>query len=381
MIHLITGEYPPSRGGVADYTAVVAAGLAQAGVAVHVWCPGDGASAVTEGGVVVHRALGRMDRRDLRRAGEALDAVAPPRRLIVQWVPHAFGQRALNIGFCRWARARARAGDRVEIVVHEPFLPFAMRPAHLAAAVVQRVMTAILLRAAAHVWVVTPAWEARWRPYAFGRAVPFTWLPEPASIPVTGDAAAATAVRARAGPAGTVIVGSFSCGGGFARRVLERVAPAVLERHPVSMLLLIGAGSTAVRDGLVERHCALAGRIHATGALDGPAVSAHLAACDVAVQPYPDGICTRHSSAMTVLAHALPMVTTTGRFTEGVWHESGAACLVDSHAVGGLSAEIDRLLSDEPARRALAARAIDTYRKHFDLRHTVAALLSEHPCV
>ena len=37
--HVLTGEYPPVPGGVADYTQLVARGLAAAGDAVNVWTP------------------------------------------------------------------------------------------------------------------------------------------------------------------------------------------------------------------------------------------------------------------------------------------------------------------------------------------------------
>jgi hypothetical protein len=35
---LVTGEYPPQHGGVGDYSAQLAAGLAREGHEVHVWC-------------------------------------------------------------------------------------------------------------------------------------------------------------------------------------------------------------------------------------------------------------------------------------------------------------------------------------------------------
>ena len=37
--HLLTGEYPPSSGGVSDYTRALACELARRGLDVHVWCP------------------------------------------------------------------------------------------------------------------------------------------------------------------------------------------------------------------------------------------------------------------------------------------------------------------------------------------------------
>ena len=102
--HIITGEYPPVIGGVSDYSQVVAEGLAATGDDVHVWCP-PLPEAAASNGVTVHPALGRISRRDLRAVDLLLDRFPPPRRLLVQWVPHGFGYRSMNVGFCLWLRA------------------------------------------------------------------------------------------------------------------------------------------------------------------------------------------------------------------------------------------------------------------------------------
>ena len=146
--HIITGEYPPVIGGVSDYCQLVAEGLAASGDDVHVWCP-PLPEMPASNGVTVHPTLGRISRRDLRAVDRLLDRFPPPRRLLVQWVPHGFGYRSMNVGFCLWLRQRARRGDRVEIMVHEPYLAFgggALR--WTAAASVHRLMTVILARAA-----------------------------------------------------------------------------------------------------------------------------------------------------------------------------------------------------------------------------------------
>src|SRR5690242_13303667 len=95
--HLVTSEYPPDIGGVSDYTGQLARALADAGDDVHVWCPGAARAHVP--GVRVHAALGTLSPADLRRADTELDACPGPRRLLVQWVPHGFGYRSMNLGF------------------------------------------------------------------------------------------------------------------------------------------------------------------------------------------------------------------------------------------------------------------------------------------
>ena len=89
------------------YTGQLARALAAAGDDVHVWCPG-GARPVARG-VSVHAALGSHVAADLRRVDAQLDACPGPRRLLVQWVPHGFGYRSMNLWFCLWLARRARA--------------------------------------------------------------------------------------------------------------------------------------------------------------------------------------------------------------------------------------------------------------------------------
>src|SRR5687768_9773962 len=125
--HIITAEYPPQTGGVSDYARLVAEGLAGEGDAVCVWCPVNkeprsdarpDETRMAAGSLVVRRELGDFGARELRRLGRALDSHAVPRRLLVQYVPHGFGRRAVNVGFCLWLLKRARVnGDHVETVV------------------------------------------------------------------------------------------------------------------------------------------------------------------------------------------------------------------------------------------------------------------------
>jgi glycosyltransferase involved in cell wall biosynthesis len=383
-MHLIASEYPPQTGGVADYTRLVAEGLAAAGEEVHVWCPpaGEegGVSAVESRGVVVHRELGRFTPSDLRRVGRLLDAYASPRRLLVQYVPHGYGYRSLNVAFCLWLwRRAALAGDRVEVMVHEPFSAFGEGSRRQdAAAVVHRMMAAVMLRAARRVWVSIPAWERCWRPYALGRRVPFEWLPVPSTVEVAADGGARAELRARYGVGGGgLLVGHL---GTYPRHVaddLERLWPAVLSDDGLTAGLLLGPGGAELRGRVARAHEALAPRLHATGRLASRELSAHLAACDLLVQPFPDGVSTRRTSVMAGLAHGVAVATTEGRLTEPLWAASRAVALAPAGDARAMSETVARLLRDAPARARLAADGRALYHQRFDLRHTLAALRRE----
>ena len=373
--HILTGEFPPDVGGVADYTQAVSAGLASAGDRVHVWSPGSAAGPVVEGEVIVHRSLRDFGRRGLADADRALDQFASPRRLLVQWVPHAYGFRSVNLGFCLWLWKRARRhGDRVEIMVHEASLAF--REGSIRqdlAALIHRVMIIVLIRAASRVWFSIPEWERRWNRYRLGRSVEFRILPVPSNIPRAVDADGQGAVRARHLGKNRWLVGHFGMQSAHHADLWGRIAEAIVDANPAATLLLIGAGSATLRDAIVDRRPALAGSISATGKLDPAELSRHLRACDVLVQPYPDGINARRGTAMAALEHGRPIVTSVGRHTEPFWGATGAVELVEA-TPDAMAAAIRRLLED-PARRAALGRAASAlYDARFDLRHTISAL-------
>jgi Glycosyl transferases group 1 len=374
--HLLTPEYPPVVGGVSDYSRLVATGLAAAGHTVHVWCPPTGSEeAPPAAGVHMHRELGKFTPRDLRRVGHMLDRFPAPRRLLLQWVPHGYGYRSMNLLFCLWIwRRAATSGDLIDIMVHEPCLAFRIASwKQNAAAAVHRIMTVILVNATQRVWLSIPAWEAYWRPYAFGRRVPFTWLPVPSSIAVA-ERGVSSALRGRYATDGRLLVGHFGTYGDAIADMLMSTVPLLAGDRSGPAVLLLGRGSEEMRDRFISRWPNLATRIHATGQLDAWELSRHLAACDVLLQPYPDGVCSRHTSIMAGLAHGLPIVTTAGRLTEPLWRDTACVALVDERDAAGMVARVRQLLVDADERRRLGATARAIYDERFHVRNTIAAL-------
>lgn len=370
--HLVTGEYPPQPGGVGDYTARLAAELAAAGDEIHVWCPALPGPPPSAPGVTVHPILGRLGPGAWRRLGRALDRFPPGGRLLVQWVPHAFGLEGLNLPFGGWLLGRAaRRRERVEVMFHEVYVPFAWRWRQAALAAGQRLLTLLVARAARRAWVSIPAWEACLRPYA-SRRLAVTWLPVPSNVPVADDPRAVAAVRARYAPDGGPLVGHFGTAGPPIMGLLRPAVVGLSKERPDLRVLLIGSGGPAARATILRHHPELADRLAATGPLTAAGISHHLLACSVLLQPYPDGVSTRRTTAMAALAHARPLLATTGPLTEPLWAEHQAAALATDPA--GLIAATRRLLDDPTARAALAASGAALYRARFDWPHVVTAL-------
>jgi glycosyltransferase involved in cell wall biosynthesis len=389
--HIITAEYPPQFGGVSDYTYQVARELAAVGDEVHVWCPNvpgteptqergdvwdDKSTTSTPGRVTVHRELGTLSPRDLKRVGKLLDRFPVPRRVLIQWVPHGFGLRALNVPFCLWLWRRARNDEAVEIMAHECYLPFkAWALRQNTAALVQRLMTIILLHATRHVWVSTPAWADCWRPLTLGRNVAFTWLPVPSNIPVVNNPEAVAKVRARYARNGELVIGHFGTYSLNDRKTLKVILPLLLAKQPRTVILM-GRGSEATRLEILDRNPELRDVLHASGRLLAKQVSLHLSACDVLLQPCQDGVSGRRTTVMAAMAHGRPIVTTSGWQTEPVWSENHIVALARSNDLSSIAMRAERLLNDEHERKRLAKNASQFYRERFEIGHLIARLRS-----
>jgi glycosyltransferase involved in cell wall biosynthesis len=384
--HIVTGEYPPTLGGVADHSRLLAEELSRRGEEVHVWCPGAGPS-TREGDVAVHRVAGTWSGAGRRAVGRMMRA-APAGTVLVQWVPHAYGWKSLNVGFCRWIWGLARGGLPVEVFVHEPFLAFGEGNwKQEAAAVVHRGMVMMLFAAAARIWVSIPAWEGRIRPWLCGRDVPVSWLPVPSNIPPVEAPQQVAALREdllrgslprRTGAARpSLLVGHFGTYGKATRGALLATLERVLARDPSIAALLIGRDGRVFREDLCARVPGSGPRVHATGALDAPAVSRHLQACDLVIQPYIDGASTRRGTLMAAFAHGRPIVTSVGRLSESFWADEHGRSVVTVPAGDdeGMADAALRLADDVDARARLGAAALRLYDERFSIGRTVSRFL------
>jgi glycosyltransferase involved in cell wall biosynthesis len=376
--HLLTGEYPPTLGGVADFTRLIARELARAGVTVDVWYPRAAGDAPDDAQVSRHAIEGGFSWRGLRPLARTLARDRGRSRLLVQWVPHSFGWRSMNVSFVAWLAWRAWVRrDQVEVIAHEPGLDWNGGLVHRVVALVHRAMAAVVVNAARRICVSIPAWEERLRPLAIGDAREFRWLPIPNVIPVVATRADALDARARFGAAGAPLVLHFGTYGAHHLPQLEAVFERLLTGTTGARLVLAGPGGDRLLARLRSAGRVDLTRITITGALDPRTLSALLTAADVVVQPYTDGISARRTSAMAPLAHGSATVSTTGALTEPFWAGSGAVALAPAADPQAVADAAIALLGDAAERGRLGAAGRSYYEARFSVERAVRSLLTE----
>jgi glycosyltransferase involved in cell wall biosynthesis len=369
--HVITGEYPPQPGGVSDYTRTIARGLARAGDRVCVWAPPCAHAPVEDPGVVVRRLPDRFGPRALRALDWHFSRPASPRRLLIQYVPQAFGWKGMNVPFCAWARSRV--ADPISVMFHEVAFPIDRdRPVmQRGLGFVTHGMAALIAQSAERVFVAIPAWKDMLASVV-ADAHRATWLPVPSTIEPVADPACVRDIRLRYA-SDAPLIGHFGTFGGATRPLLVQALVDLLGSS-AGEVVLIGRGSQEMAAEFVQAHSEFCGRLHATGTLGADEISHHVSACDLMFQPYIDGVSTRRTTSMVALSHGRPLVTTKGPLTENLWEAWGAAALADAGDPGALAAVAATVLHNRALARRLAAAGRALYDARFDVRHTIAAL-------
>jgi hypothetical protein len=235
-------------------------------------------------------------------------------------------------------------------------------------------MVKLLLRAASRVYLSTDAWRGYLAPHTPAGSRAAVTLPIPSAIPRCVRAPdIAQRRRQILGSSANQLVGHFGTFGPALAPILAVTLPGLLSRGACAAIC-VGADSDAFVRSLCDGMPALQGRVHGTGRVSAADAALVLSACDLLVQPYPDGVTTRRTSVMAGLINARAVVTTTGHLTEGVWADTGAVALAPARDTQALVATALTLLSGHDARAELAARGENVYRERFALDHTVRAL-------
>jgi glycosyltransferase involved in cell wall biosynthesis len=371
----VTGEYPPQPGGVADYTALVARALTDAGDSVTVYAPPTDRGAEADiPEVKVVRLPDHFGPRSLVALHTRLSREGRQARLLVQYVPHAFGFKAMNLPLCWWLTLPRQLP--LWVMFHEVSCPVDRGLAwkHRFLGHVTRLMAGMVARSARRILVSAPVWESVLRTLTPLRC-PVTWLPVPSNVPLHASARRIAEVRAqlRVGPVCQVI-GHFGTFGAMIAEPLASILPALLRGRPERLALLIGRHGERFAEAMTDRYPELRPQVLATGALPAEEIAPHLAACDLLVQPYPDGVTTRRTSLMAGLALGAACVTTVGEGSEPFWQSSGAVALAPAGDDQAVVSCVETLLGNPDLRRALGVRAARLYQESFSLERTIAGL-------
>jgi glycosyltransferase involved in cell wall biosynthesis len=367
-IGLVTGEYPPMEGGVGSFTQALGVAMAEQGHEIHIITSRSARPAnetrnwraLREPHELdfgwLHPVADRWGWGDVNKIADIslrfqLDVIN------IQYQAAAFNMRRPAINLSPF---RLRGLCRCVVTYHDMRAPYLFPKA---GRLRQRIVR--LMGVAAHGVIVTnPEDETAWRESS---SRPVRQIPIGSNVQVhDASKEEVTQVRARMGLDGdAALLGYF----GFlhpskgADTLIEAVA--LLERsvHVVFIGGRLGESDSDTNRRFVAgieekiRKLNLENRIHWTGFVPDNEVSAYMAASDLMVMPYQDGVSLRRGTLMAILAHGRPLLST---ISDGDIHplSHGENCwLVPAGDASSLANAVNMLLDSGELRRRLGRAA------------------------
>ncbi len=373
--HIITGEYPPQLGGVGDYSFQVSQELVKGGDRVHVWRPGTNAPSTNPDLLLpetaqVHALPGGFGRRWLRELDRGLGSYSGPRNILVQYVPHMYGWKSMNLAFCLWICLQRK--HNVCVMFHEVAFPFrgCRRPRHLVLPIVHRLMAWAILRSVRHSFTSTEPYMTLLQSLGNART-PISMLRICSNVPSESYQSNDATPAKTENQDGLFNVGIFSNFGSELREHLTPVLGAVLGNPRIGVALL-GPGE-AFRQSLAKQYPQAADRIRCTGHLHVSEVARHMRSCDALLQVYPEGASAARGTLIGALASGIPVVTTSGPGTDRLLLDS-KTLLISESSPQSIRKTLELLMANPEKAHELGAAAQRLYRESFQPAVIVSTL-------
>jgi glycosyltransferase involved in cell wall biosynthesis len=350
----------------------------QAGDRVHVWSPAVDTEASHVDSSEVHALPRGFGFGWLRELNRRLKNYQGPRNILIQYVPHMYGWKSMNLAFCWWIFRQRK--HNVYLMFHEVAFPFrdGQRLRHTLLAVVHRMMAWVILRSARHSFTSTDLHLALLRTLGKDQES-ISLLRICSNIPTESYVSNGIAPREREHSRGLFTVGIFSNFNASLREVLAPAIGAILQ-NPQIELLLLGPGES-FREELTKKFPHAADRIKTTGRLNVAHVGEHMRRCDALLQLYPEGAMAARGTLIGAMASGVPVVSNAGPITDRLLLESNAMLFTDQ-SVKSVGDAIELLRENPALAGEIGTRAQRLYLDCFEpavivsrLRETASAAI------
>jgi glycosyltransferase involved in cell wall biosynthesis len=304
------------------------------------------------------RALARAldDVRGFRCRISTLSGARGADILLLQYNPFSWGRRGFAPQLPVWMARRRSEPKRpmLATMIHEPFVaPEDLRTTAMAGW--QRAQLSLVKALSDR--VLAPSADAARRAQGWGRRIEV--VPVGSNLPDRRRGRAAARERLGLGDGDVALVTFERSGAG---RLHVQVAAAIEAARDVAPvhLLVLGAGAQA------PAHVHPSVSVRVAGPLPDDEVARWLAAGDVFLANYEDGLSTRRTSLVAALQHGLPVVGTTVGRTDDHLLDCDGIVAVPAGDVQGYAFAVRSLAAnpEERSRRGVAARSL--FDERFD---------------
>ncbi|MHB8571668.1 MAG: glycosyltransferase [Candidatus Dormibacteria bacterium] len=356
-------------GGVSDHAPLLLAELERRGHRVFLAASEPSVAHWAAAGHLAVPVCAGWDRAGVEHAARAL-AGAEIEGVVIEFTPHQYQPRGLPWTFSGLASRLTRRGIRVATLMHELYIPWWLPPRRTVAGAVQR-LAVMRLAAGSRRFGVSFVGRHRAFLHLAGRG---RWVVVPTAPnlpPPDASARARLVARLAAGAAeaDTLLVLWGSPHPGL------QLAPAVAALTELQArgwpwrLAVIGTVGDRVMAAL-EGHPELRARVSVMGFMAAQALSDLLAAADLTLFPFEDGLCSRRGTVAAALQAGAAMVSTDGVNTDPWLRDARAARLAPAGDAAAFAHATLGLAEDAHARERLREHARALFQRSFEWRHT-----------
>jgi hypothetical protein len=362
---IITGEYPPQLGGVADYTEKIARGLTHKGYTVRVFFPADENTITFISPLLTLYGVAHFHSLDgLKFIEKQLHQIHGPQRILFQYVPQMYGCLGAN---APWIASFCNFSYPVDVMFHEvrhgvsrqsPWRYHLLNP-------IQEIMASLLYEKANRSFVSIPRWAD-----LLHRLSPKTmkaiWLPIPSNINVQQKQSSFKALDQQ----DSFTVGHFSTYSPEIQNAIKSWLQLLPSNFQVK---LFGRGSKQFLSQINKQEWNHHKKILCFDDLNEVQLSQEIQTCQLMYQPYPlDGITTRRTTAMACIALGVPLITNLGSLSEPLWEEYDL--IIKAQTPHEAIEHLTHFSKRSVDWQTIALNAATFYEKFFSIENTLSKL-------
>ncbi len=289
--------------------------------------------------------------------------------VVLHYTPFTLGLKGLNLLFC-WRLRHLIRGRRLWVMFHEVQRQFNVhhRPQEWLQALIHRWMKRTLLARADEVLLSTSSWAALLRGTTAEQR-PAWVVPSYSQVATVARVEEVWRLRAPAGEG--MLVGHFGTRHHSTAALVREISARLLAGDRTLHMLFMGRGAKLFQAELSERDPQWKGRIQALDDAGAEEVAAGIAACDVMLQPYGDGVNCRRGTLSASLALGAAVVSNAGLLSEEFWTREDLLFLAPEPSVEALVEACRTALSSPERRREKGRRAGQFYQRWMSLDSAV----------
>lgn len=375
---IISPKYPPSKSGIGFYTKTLAEHLAIMGDDIEIWTNRrEGVSpSLVEPGFKVHFTLREWDQSQVDVMNMTFTDGGQKNCILIQFDPRYYSDN-FHSKLPSFLEKRKKHGDKVWVIIHEmiSIRETKLSFKNLKKYITQKKLLKSMLKHCDYAFLSSNNWLPKLKKYAANTSLSIEILPVPSNVPYVNSELKSNNLKKAFAQNATKIIGTF---GTFndpqLLNKLEKVIPEVLADNPQLAWLFLGRHSDEFVQKMKKKYKHVSQQLKTAGELNTAALSAHIQACDIMFQPYPSGVSTRRSSIMAAMLHHKAIVTTFGKLTEPIWHNSKAIEMKPWSDTASLIKSLKGLLDDKERRLFLEQSAGALYESNFSIERSVQSL-------